>query len=116
GLNYQSELLSRSYGGNSWFAKFTPAAGKELLSSLPVILRGVLSGKFNLRLALLGHKLAKRDLDGVRTIYDTVEGRPERVELNLYVTGRDEDEPPTDASGAERARAASSDGALADAA
>src|SRR4029077_192253 len=47
GLNYEAELLSRSYGGNSWFAKFTPAAAKELLSSLPVILRGVLSGKFN---------------------------------------------------------------------
>jgi succinate dehydrogenase iron-sulfur subunit len=116
GLNYEAELLSRSYGGNSWFAKFTPSAGKELLSSLPVILRGVLSGKFNLRFALLGHKLAKRDLDGVRTIYDTVEGRPERVELNLYVTGSDEDDPPTDASDAERARGASSDGALVDAA
>jgi hypothetical protein len=27
----------------------------------------------------------------VQRIYDTVEGRPERIELNLYITGRDED-------------------------
>ena len=36
GLLWEAELLPRSYGGNSWFGKFAPAAGKELLSSLPV--------------------------------------------------------------------------------
>ncbi len=35
GLLHEAELLPRSYGGNSWFGKFHPAAGKELLSSLP---------------------------------------------------------------------------------
>ncbi len=30
GLNHEAELLPRSYGGNSWFGKFHPAAGKEL--------------------------------------------------------------------------------------
>ena len=34
GLLNEAELLPRSYGGNSWFGKFHPAAGKELLSSL----------------------------------------------------------------------------------
>ncbi len=40
GLLHEAELLPRSYGGNSWFAKFTPAAGKELLCSLPVDRQG----------------------------------------------------------------------------
>ena len=31
GLLHEAELLPRSYGGNSWFGKFHPAAGKELL-------------------------------------------------------------------------------------
>ena len=35
GLLWEAELLPRSYGGNSWFGKFAPSAGKELLSSLP---------------------------------------------------------------------------------
>jgi succinate dehydrogenase / fumarate reductase iron-sulfur subunit len=92
GLNHEAELLPRSYGGNSWFGKFAPAAGKELLDSLTVIVRGLASGKFNPKIALFGHKIPKKDLDGVRAIYDKVEGRSERLELNLYVTGRDEDE------------------------
>jgi succinate dehydrogenase / fumarate reductase iron-sulfur subunit len=105
GLNHEAELLSRSYGGNSWFGKFAPAAGKELLSSLPVIIRGLLSGKFNPKIALFGHKLPKRDLDAVHAIYDKVEGRPERIELNLYVTARDEDDAPAKAAEASRADA-----------
>ena len=32
GLLHEAELLPRSYGGNSWFGKFHPAAGKELLA------------------------------------------------------------------------------------
>jgi len=109
GLNFEAELLSRSYGGNSWFGKFKPAAAKELLSSVPVIVRGLLTGKFNPKLALLGHKISKRDLDGVRAIYDKVEGRPERLELNLYVTGSDEDQTPSHANGAARADARAAD-------
>jgi succinate dehydrogenase / fumarate reductase, iron-sulfur subunit len=99
GLNYESELLARSYGGNSWFGKFAPPAGKELLSSLPLIIKGVLRGKLNPRIALFGHKLPKRDLDAVRAIYEKVEGRGRRYELNLYVTGRDEDAEAPDSKG-----------------
>src|SRR6202035_5925259 len=66
GLLHEAEMIPRSYGGNSWFGKFHPAAGKELLSSLPVAIRGVLRGKINPKIALLGHKLAKRDLDSVK--------------------------------------------------
>jgi succinate dehydrogenase / fumarate reductase iron-sulfur subunit len=102
GLNHEAELLSRSYGGNSWFGKFHPAAGKELLSSLPVIFKGLLRGKFNPKIALFGHKLPKADLKAVQSIFDKVEGHAERYELNLYIAGYDEDGEPA---------ASSSDGA-----
>jgi succinate dehydrogenase / fumarate reductase iron-sulfur subunit len=91
GLNHEAELLPRSYGGNSWFGKFHPAAGKELLSSLPIVIKGVLRRKVNIKIALFGHKLPKQDLKAVRAIYDKVEGRKERYELNLYITGEDEE-------------------------
>jgi succinate dehydrogenase / fumarate reductase, iron-sulfur subunit len=103
GLLHEAELLPRSYGGNSWFGKFAPAAGKELLSSLPVVIRGLLRGKLNPKIALFGHKLPDQDLQSVRSIYDTVEGRPERYELNLYITGYDDDEPDATAAGAAHA-------------
>jgi succinate dehydrogenase / fumarate reductase iron-sulfur subunit len=92
GLLNEAELLPRSYGGNSWFGKFHPAAGKELLSSLSTVLTGVMRGKINPKIAMFGHKLGKRDLDAVKRIYTTVEGRQQRDELNLYVSGY-EDEP-----------------------
>jgi succinate dehydrogenase / fumarate reductase iron-sulfur subunit len=96
GLLHEAELLPRSYGGDSWFGKFHPAAGKELLSSLPAIVKGVLHGKVSPKLALLGHKIPKPDLGAVKKIYAKVEGREQRVELNLYVTGyEDEPEPAT---------------------
>jgi succinate dehydrogenase / fumarate reductase iron-sulfur subunit len=98
GLNHEAELLPRSYGGNSWFGKFHPAAAKELLSSLPVIAKGVLRGKVSPAKAVLGHKLAKPDLQAVQRIYERVEDREERYELNLYVAGYDEDEPPAPAA------------------
>jgi succinate dehydrogenase / fumarate reductase iron-sulfur subunit len=94
GLNFEAELLSRSYGGNSWFGKFHPAAGKELLSSLPAIVKALLRGKVTPKKALVGEKIPRADLKAVQAIYDKVERRPERYELNLYVSGHDEDEPP----------------------
>jgi succinate dehydrogenase / fumarate reductase, iron-sulfur subunit len=92
GLLHEAEMIPRSYGGNSWFGKFHPAAGKELLSSLPVAMRGILKGKINLKIALFGHKIGKQDLQAVKKIYDTVEKREQRYELNLYVTGFDEED------------------------
>jgi succinate dehydrogenase / fumarate reductase iron-sulfur subunit len=91
GLLNESELLPRSYGGDSWFGKFHPAAAKELLSSLPVVLKGILRRKVSPKLALFGHKIPSEDLKAVKRIYATVEGRPQRNELNLYVTGTDDD-------------------------
>ena len=97
GLNHEAELVPRSYGGDSWFAKFHPSAAKELLDSFPAILKATLRGKVNPKIALLGHKLPKRDLDSVQRIFKTVESRPERYELNLYISAGDEDEAPADA-------------------
>jgi succinate dehydrogenase / fumarate reductase iron-sulfur subunit len=91
GLLWEAELLPRSYGGNSFFGKFAPPAGKELVASLPAITKALLRRKVTIKGALLPHKIAKPDLQAVKRIYDTVEGRDERVEFNLYISGVDED-------------------------
>jgi succinate dehydrogenase / fumarate reductase iron-sulfur subunit len=90
GILWEAELLPRSYGGASWFGKFHPAAGKELLSSLPVAFRGLLRRKMTLPGILRPHKIPAGDLKAVQAIYDRVESRDERYELNLYVVGEDE--------------------------
>jgi succinate dehydrogenase / fumarate reductase iron-sulfur subunit len=87
GLLWEAELLPRSYGGNSWFGKFAPPAGKELLSSLPAILKALLRGKVTPMGALKPHKIPKQDLKSVQGIFDKVEGREQRYELNLYIAG-----------------------------
>jgi succinate dehydrogenase / fumarate reductase, iron-sulfur subunit len=91
GLLHEAELLPRSYGGNSWFGKFAPAAALELADSLPAITKAVLRRKVTPKAALLGHKIPKDGLNQVKAIYDKVESRDERYELNLYITGYDED-------------------------
>jgi succinate dehydrogenase / fumarate reductase, iron-sulfur subunit len=94
GILWEAELLPRSYGGASWFGKFAPAAGKELLSSLPVAFYGLLRRKMTLGGILKPHKIPKADLKAVQAIYDKIESREERYELNLYITGTDEDNAP----------------------
>jgi succinate dehydrogenase / fumarate reductase iron-sulfur subunit len=113
GLLHEAEMLPRSYGGNSWFGKFHPAAGKELLSSLPVVLRGVLRRKVSLKIVAFGHSIPKQDLKAVKRIYEKVEDREQRYELNLYVTGYDEDveQVPIGASAVETTSSASEGGA-----
>jgi succinate dehydrogenase / fumarate reductase iron-sulfur subunit len=84
GLLHEADLLPDSYGG-----KFNPRAVPELFASLPVALRAMLRGKITLRNALLHpHKASKE----VRGIFDKVESKPKRYELNLYVSGTDEDQ------------------------
>ncbi len=99
GLLNEAELLPRSYGGDSWWGKFHPRAGAELLSSLSTVVTGVVRRKISPKIALFGHKLDKRDLGSVKRIYGEVEGRDRRVELNLYVSGIDE-EPEESGNGA----------------
>jgi succinate dehydrogenase / fumarate reductase iron-sulfur subunit len=91
GLLWEAELLPRSYGGPSWFGKFHPAAGQELLSSLPVITKAVLRRKVTPMGAVKPHKIPSADLKQVQAIYEEVEGREQRREFNLYISGFDED-------------------------
>ena len=72
GLLHEAELLPRSYGGDSWFGKFHPAAGQEMLDSFPVVVKGLLRRKMTPKLVLFGHKLPKDDLDAVERIFDTI--------------------------------------------
>jgi succinate dehydrogenase / fumarate reductase iron-sulfur subunit len=98
GLLHEAELLPRSFGGNSWFGKFHPAAGKVLLKSLPAIIPAVLKGKVNIKTAMLGHKIPKPDLVAVKRIFKQVGERQDRIELNLYVSGTEDDPEETKAA------------------
>src|SRR4051812_4208124 len=93
GLLHEAEMLPRSYGGNSWFGKFHPRAAAELVDSLPAITKAVMRRKVSPKIALLGHKIPKGDLEAVKEIYERVEGRDKRLELNLYISGYDEEAP-----------------------
>jgi succinate dehydrogenase / fumarate reductase, iron-sulfur subunit len=94
GILWEAELLPRSYGGDSSWGKFAPAAGLELADSLPSIVRALMRRKVTPMGALRPHKIPKEDRAQVERIYERVEGRDERLELNLYITGfEDEDEP-----------------------
>jgi len=86
GLLHEADLLPDSYGG-----KFHPRAVPELISSLPIVIRGLLRRKITPGKALLHPHKASKEL---RAIFARVEGRPERYELNLYVSGTDEDNEP----------------------
>jgi succinate dehydrogenase / fumarate reductase iron-sulfur subunit len=85
GILHEADLLADSYGG-----KLNPHAGRELLSGLPTALKGLIRGKMSPRTALLHPHRAPRE---VRELFDEIEGRPQRVELNLYVTGYEDEEP-----------------------
>jgi succinate dehydrogenase / fumarate reductase iron-sulfur subunit len=98
GLLHEAELLPRSLGGDSWFGKFHPAAGQEMIASLPVITTAIMRRKVSIKGAMLGHKLPKADLKAVKEIYEKVEGRPERSEFNIYISGVDEDNEPAHTS------------------
>jgi succinate dehydrogenase / fumarate reductase iron-sulfur subunit len=90
GILQEAELLPRSYGGDSWFGKFHPAAAQELASSLPAIVKALQRGKVKPKEALLGHKLPKDDMKAIQRIYEHAER--ERFELNLYVVGYEAEE------------------------
>jgi succinate dehydrogenase / fumarate reductase iron-sulfur subunit len=94
GLLHEAELLPRSYGGDSWFGKFHPKAGAELLDSLPVITRAVRRGKVTPKAALMGHRIPDRQ--NLERIFETVESRETRYELNLYIVQPDEEVPQTE--------------------
>jgi succinate dehydrogenase / fumarate reductase, iron-sulfur subunit len=87
GLLHEADLLTDSYGG-----KLNPRTLPVLLDSLPGILTALRRRKFTLR-AAVGHPHRDAGL-GHQRYFEVIETRPERVELNLYVAGV-EDEVPT---------------------
>jgi succinate dehydrogenase / fumarate reductase iron-sulfur subunit len=84
GLLHEADLLPDSYGG-----KFHPRAVPELVSSLPVVLKALARGKVTPKKALLHEHKAPKE---VKRIFDVVEGRDRRYELNLYISGYEDDE------------------------
>jgi succinate dehydrogenase / fumarate reductase iron-sulfur subunit len=84
GLLHENDLLADSFGG-----KFSPAAGAFLAKSLPVITRALLRRKATLKVALLHTHKAPKPL---KQMFEEIEEREEPYELNLYITGYDEDE------------------------
>jgi len=84
----EAQLLPKSYGDGSLIrAQLKPAAVRELAAKFPTIVRGLASGKVSPKTALIHHKL--RDQDEIRRIYDEVESKDDRLELNLYIIGED---------------------------
>jgi succinate dehydrogenase / fumarate reductase iron-sulfur subunit len=85
GLLHEADLLPDSYGG-----KFHPRAVPELVSSLPVVTKALVRRKLTPQKALLHPH--RREYKKLRDYFDTIEKHSERLELNLYITGY-EDEP-----------------------
>ena len=84
GILHEADLLPDSYGG-----KFHPRAVPELLDSLPVVLRALRRGKVTPGGALLHkHKASKE----VKRIFRHVHDKEASYELNLYVTGVEEED------------------------
>jgi succinate dehydrogenase / fumarate reductase iron-sulfur subunit len=83
GLLHEADLLPDSYGG-----KLHPRAVPQLVSSLPTIATALARRKVTPAKALLHQHKAPT---AVRRIFELVEGREQRYELNLYVTGYEDD-------------------------
>ncbi len=88
GILHEADLLPDSYGG-----KFHPRAVPELISSLPIVMTALLRRKMTPAKALLHPHRAP---DGVKKIYEVVEGRDQRNEFNIYISGTDANNEGTD--------------------
>ena len=82
GILHEADLLPDSYGG-----KLNPRAAPELIESMPTVLKAVARGKVSPAKALLHQHTAPKE---VKQFFKTIEARPERDELNLYISGYDD--------------------------
>jgi succinate dehydrogenase / fumarate reductase iron-sulfur subunit len=86
GTLFEAQLLPRSFGEGSMVRGQTkPAAVKQLVANLPTAARGLKSGKVNPVKAIIHKKLP--DQKQIKRIYEEVESKDERLELNLYIVG-----------------------------
>jgi succinate dehydrogenase / fumarate reductase iron-sulfur subunit len=86
GTLFEAQLLPRSFGEGSLVRGQTkPAAVKQLIANLPTAARGLKSGKVNPVKAIVHKKLP--DQKQIKRIYEEVESKDERLELNLYIVG-----------------------------
>jgi succinate dehydrogenase / fumarate reductase iron-sulfur subunit len=86
GTLFEAQLLPRSFGEGSMVRGQTkPAAVKQLMANLPTAARGLKSGKVNPVKAIIHKKLP--DQKQIKRIYEEVESKDERLELNLYIVG-----------------------------
>ncbi len=84
GTLHEAKLLPDSYG-EGMLGKLNPRAQKALIGDAATGLRGLKSGKATIGKVLHHPKLA--DQKRVKTIYDQIHARDERIELNLYIVG-----------------------------
>ncbi len=104
GTLHEAQLLPRSFGEGSLIkSQILPSSLRQLVDSAPTAVRGVLSGKVSPKKALIHPKLP--DQKEIRRIYEEIESKDDRLELNLYITG--EGDPDTE----DEAASGDSDGA-----
>ncbi len=97
GTLHEAQLLPRSFGEGSLIkSQIYPSSLKQLVSSAPAALRGVFSGKVSPKKALIHPKLP--DQKEIRRIYEAIESKDERLELNLYITGEGDPDTEDEAS------------------
>jgi len=87
GILDEAKLLPDSYGG-----KLHPRVVPELVDSLPVIVTALTRGKITPKAALMPHRLPRDSQEAVKRIFETIDERDERYELNLYITGFEDEE------------------------
>jgi succinate dehydrogenase / fumarate reductase iron-sulfur subunit len=83
GILNEGDLVADSYGGRL-HPRFLPT----LLESLPAVTKAVLRRKIGPHAIGHPHRAIARE---VAPLFDEIERRPERLELNLYVSGTEDD-------------------------
>jgi succinate dehydrogenase / fumarate reductase iron-sulfur subunit len=90
GTLFEAQLLPRSFGDGSLIkGQLEPSGAKQLTRELPTAFRGLKSGKVSPKKALLHPKLP--DQKQVKRIFQEIESKDERLELNLYIVGEEGD-------------------------
>jgi succinate dehydrogenase / fumarate reductase, iron-sulfur subunit len=95
GLLHEADLLADSYGG-----KLHPRAVPELISGLPTVARAMARRKMTPKSALLGPSFTDRK--AIKHLVQNVEAKERPLELNLYITGYEEE--PVEKAAAEEER------------